>query len=224
MINTRMTLLATAFAAAFSAAPAQAFEAGDFIVRLGAARVTPNDDADCFNGPATGALGLSCIRPGVNNDNELGLTLEYMLTNSLGVQLLGSTPFNHDIVAELDGSNAGVVAKTKHLPPTLTLNYHMNTNGTVSPFVGAGVNYTWFFDENTTGVLDTLGIDDINLSDSWGLAGVAGFDMQLADDYLFSMQLYYIKISTEAHVGGGVGNSDVDVDPWAFFVGVGKKF
>lgn len=224
MIKTRMTLLATAFAAAISAAPAQAIEAGDFIVRLGAARVSPNDHGDCFDGPATGALGLSCIRPGVQADQQLGLQLEYMLSNHLGIELLGSTPFNHDIVAELDGANAGVVAKTKHLPPTLTVNYHFNPNGLFSPLVGVGVNYTHFFNENTTGVLDTLGVKDINLSDSWGMAGVVGFDMNLEDNYLFGMQLYYAQISTEAHVGGGVGNSDVDVDPWAFMVGFGKRF
>ncbi len=38
---------------------------------------------------------------------------------------------------------------TKHLPPTLTAQYHFDlANKKVHPFVGAGINYTHFFDED----------------------------------------------------------------------------
>jgi outer membrane protein len=218
MINNRLTVLAAALAAAFASVPAQAIEAGDLLVRLGPTRVNPNDSSDCFNGP--GAPG-ACTEGEVKNDNELGITLEYMMSDSLGVQLLASTPFNHKINASIDGNSVGVVGKTKHLPPTLTLNYHFNTEGTFVPFIGAGVNYTWFFDENTTGALNGL---DLNLSDSWGAAGIAGVDWQLEDDYLFSMEVWYAKIATEAHISGGIGSADVDIDPWIFKVSLGKKF
>ncbi len=223
MNSVTKTALAAALAAAFTAAPAMAYESGDFVVRLGGTKVTPNDDADCFDGATAAALG-SCLEPGVKNDSSLGIILGYMFTRNIGVQLLGAAPFDHDITANLDGTDLGVVAKTKHLPPTLTVNWHFSGLGSVVPYVGAGVNYTHFFNENTTGVLDDLGVKDINLSDSWGAAGVAGFDWMFGDDFMFNTTVYYLQIRPEAWIGSGVGNSDVDIDPWVVFAGLGKKF
>jgi outer membrane protein len=225
----KMAALGAAMAAVFTAAPVTAFEAGDIIVRVGGAKVTPDDSADGFDGPTAALLG-SKLEPGVQNDFKPSLIVGYMVTDNIGLQLLAAVPFEHDITANLDGTDLGKVAKTRHLPPTLTLNWHFDPIGVVSPFVGAGVNYTHFFDESTTGVLDALGntvndkIKNINLDDSWGAAGTVGFDADLGDNFLFNMTLYYIDIDTEAFVGGGVGNSDVDVDPWVLSTGFGYKF
>ncbi len=219
----RKTAAAAVLAAAVAATPAMAYESGDFIVRLGGTVVAPDDDADCFDGATAAALG-SCLEPGVKSDASLGIILGYMLTKNIGLQLLGAAPFNHQITAELDGAGLGVVAKTKHLPPTLTVNWHFSGLGSVVPYVGAGVNYTHFFNENTTGVLDDLGVKDINLSDSWGAAGVVGFDWVFEDDFMFNATVYYMQIRPEAWIGSGVGNSDVDVDPFVVFAGLGKKF
>ena len=51
---------------------------------------------------------------------------------------------------ELNGVNAG---STKHLPPTVSLQYHFRGNERVKPFIGAGLNYTIFFEEETRGPL-----------------------------------------------------------------------
>jgi outer membrane protein len=220
----KKTALSLATATVLTSATAMAHEAGDFIVRVGGAYVVANDSADCFDGPTAAALATDCLEPGVQNDIKMGLTLGYMFTDNIGVQLLGSAPFNHRITADLDGTGLGVVGRAKQLPPTLTLNWYFNQSGSFNPFVGAGVNYTHFFNENTTGALDALGVKKINLSDSWGAAGTAGFDWNFGDDFMLGVQMYYIKLSTEAHIGSGVGNSDVDVDPWVFFAGIGKKF
>jgi outer membrane protein len=224
----KMAALGAAIATVFASAPVTAFEAGDIIVRIGGAKVTPDDNATRFNGPALpGSLGLV---PGVQNDVKPSLIVGYMVTDHIGLQLLAAVPFEHDIVADLNGLDLGKVAKTRQLPPTLTLNWHFNKIGNAVPFVGAGVNYTHFFDEDTTGALDALGnaidpkIKNINLDDSWGAAGVAGFDVDLGENVLFNMTLYYIDIDTQAHIGGGVGNSDIDIDPWVISTGFGYKF
>lgn len=223
MNHLKKTALGAALATALLSAPAMAHEAGDFIVRLGGAYVSPNDSADCFNGPTAAALG-NCVEPGVKSDISLGITLGYMFTDNIGVQLLGAAPFNHQLTATIDGTDLGVVGKTKHLPPTLTANWYFNSDGAFNPFIGAGVNYTHFFNENTDGALKELGVTSINLSDSWGAAGTVGFDWNLGDNAMLGVQAYYIKIQTEAHIGSGVGNSDVDVDPWVYFAGLGYKF
>lgn len=216
-----LTVLAASAAvlAAVSAGPASALEAGDFIVRMGGALVSPNDSSDNFDGST--ATGLGSVKANVQSDVAVSLTLEYMLSKNIGVQLLGSSPFNHDISADLNGQNIGTVARTKHLPPTLTLNWHFGGLGKVVPHVGVGVNYIHFFNENTTGALNG---ESINLSDSWGVAGVAGVDFELDNNWVLNMQYFYAKAQTEAHVSGGWGNADVDIDPSVFLASIGKRF
>ena len=110
-----------------------AYEQGDKVVRIGAAMVHPAGD-----GALNGALD-------VGNNTQLGLDGTYMLNNQLGIGVLAATPFKHDIT--LNGKNIG---STKHLPPTVTLQYHFNTNTQFHPYVGAGVNYTQFFTERSS--------------------------------------------------------------------------
>src|SRR5690606_42037804 len=75
----------------------------------------------------------------------LGLNFAYMLTDKVGVELLAATPFSHDVGV------TGVLDKLgsiKHLPPTVSLVYYPLDNGSAfQPYVGAGVNFTCFFDE-----------------------------------------------------------------------------
>ena len=215
----KSAVLGAAFAASFVSVPVNAIEAGDFIVRIGGAVVDPNDSSESFDGPT--ATGLGSVKASVDNDAAISLTLEYMFTKNIGLQLLGSSPFNHDISATLNGQNLGRVAKTKHLPPTLTLNWHFSGMGNFVPHIGAGVNYLHFFNENTTGALES---ESINLSDSWGPAGLVGFDYELGDGWTFNMQYFYIKSKPEAHISGGWGNADVDLDPSVFVASFGKRF
>ena len=71
-------------------------------------------------------------------------TAEYFVRDNLGIELLAATPFSHEVT--LGGSiDAGTV---KHLPPTLSLNYHFPTNSVWKPYVGAGINYTIFLTRN----------------------------------------------------------------------------
>jgi outer membrane protein len=183
---------------------------GDLTVRVGAAHVAPNDDSSDLDGAEVS----------VDGSTSLGISLSYMLGERLGIGVLGAWPFEHDIkgAGTLDG--AGTVAKTKHLPPTVTLQYHFAPEASVRPFVGAGINYTKFFSEKTEGALDGV---DINLDDSWGWALEAGVDVDIASDWFLSGQIFYIAIDTTAELAG-VGNIDVDIDPWVFMASVGRTF
>ncbi len=215
------TLKFAVFSAALLAvvsAPTLAHETGDIIVRAGAAGVFPNDDSDSLN-----------AIPGANVTVEdtwsLGLTGTYMVTNQLGIGLLGAWPFKHDIEGDGTISNLDKVAEVKHLPPTLTLQYHFATRSNLHPYIGAGLNYTYFFDEETSGTLDGTKID---LESSFGFALEAGVDFEFNDGWLISGQVWYANIETEANIsGGGLGlneNIDVEIDPVIFMVGIGKKF
>ena len=82
------------------AASVTAYEAGDFIVRAGAANVDPNDDSDALELNGTALAGTEAE---VDDDTQLGLTFTYMLTNHIGVGLLAATPFEHDLKADMGG-------------------------------------------------------------------------------------------------------------------------
>lgn len=186
---------------------------GDLVLRVGAAHVAPNDDS----GELTGVVGA---RVGVDSTSSLGITLGYMFGERLGIGVLAAWPFEHDIVGRgaLDG--AGTVAMVKHLPPTVTLQYHFAPAATIRPFVGAGFNYTRFFSEKTEG----LGGIDIDLDDSWGWAAEVGVDVDVAGAWFLSGQIFYLAMDTRAELGGGLGGIDVDIDPWVFMASVGRTF
>jgi outer membrane protein len=194
--------------------PVSAYEAGDLILRAGPVGVLPTGDSETIDEIAPGAK--------VEADDawSLGLTGTYMFTDAIGVGVLAAWPFEHDIDAKGSISSLDKVGETKQLPPTVTLQYHFDTGNNIHPYIGAGVNYTFFFDEDTDGALDGL---DLDLDDSWGLAGEAGVDYELGNDWLITAQVWYIDIDTTAKLEG-VGKFDVDIDPWVVMIGVGKKF
>jgi outer membrane protein len=186
---------------------------GDLTVRVGVAHVSPNDDSGELSGVAGAEVG-------VDGATSLGISLTYMAGERIGVGVLGAWPFEHDIKGKGALAGAGTVAEAKHLPPTVTLQYHFAPQAGVRPFVGAGFNYTRFFSEKTRG----LGGASIDLDDSWGWALEAGVDVDIADAWALSGQLWYIAIDTTAKLGGGLGDIDVDIDPWVFMLSASRRF
>lgn len=215
------TRLFAALLASLAAASAQAWQAGDVIVRVGAAGVMPTGDGTIY--PAAGSTPAGKVE--ADDAWSLGLSLTYMATDNIGVGVLGAWPFKHDIKGTGDLAAAGTVADTKQLPPTVTLQYHFDTGSNLHPYVGAGLNYTAFFDTNTKGALTGTGLD---LDNSWGLAGELGVDLALQNDWSIGAQVFYMDIDTDATItGAGApldGTHQVSIDPWAVMVSVGKKF
>lgn len=189
----RFAPLAIALAFGGLAVPAFAQDAGQWTFSLGAHQVDPKSD----NG---GGINIdSNVRPTV--------TAEYFVRDNLGIEVLAALPFQHDI----NLSGAGKVASTKHLPPTVSLQYHFG-NGNVKPFVGAGINYTYFFSESTTGALAGT---KLSLDNSWGLAAHAGIDFKVGDKGAIRIDARWIDIDTDASVNGAKLGT-VHVDPLVY--------
>lgn len=200
---------------------AEGFGKGSLITRAGIAKVQPNDSSGEVTGIADSSVGVA-------SDTQLGLTFSYMLSDNVAIGLLASTPFSHDIKASGSLAALGNIAEATHLPPTFTLQYHFKNLNNVKPYIGLGLNYTIFFDENTTDSLDSaLGGDtDISLDDSLGLALEAGVDIQLSEDWYLNVAAWYIDIDTTAELKTDdiVRTVNVDIDPWVGMVGVGYRF
>ncbi len=223
----RMSLLA---AALLASAGASAYEAGDWIVRGGAVMVAPNDDSSNLDlaGAQLAGTGVE-----VDDNTQLLLNVTWMANEHVGVELLAATPFEHSVDSKgLPGLGLGLsdveVGSVKHLPPTLTvLWYPMESGAAFQPFIGAGINYTIFFQEDASGAAQAaLGARNLELDDSWGLAARAGFDYMLNDCWSLHAGVYYLGIDTKANLDTALGKVgvDVDINPWVYTVGLGYRF
>ena len=188
---TRSLGSALALGALFTAlaVPATAQSQGDWTLGVGVINVNPKSD----NGTLAGAAVT------IDDDTQLSLTGEYFIQDNLGIELLAATPFEHDI--SLGGTRIG---STKHLPPTLSLVYHLPTNSVITPFFGAGVNYTTFFKEKTP-------LGDLKLDDSVGLAATIGADWKVSDRGSLRLNVRYMDIDTDATLNGvAIGKAEID--------------
>lgn len=189
-----LPLLAVSLAAV--AAPAMAQSAGDWTLGVGVHQVDPKSD----NGKlANGTLPLT-----IDSDAKPSITFEYFVKGNLGIEVLGALPFKHEIAVK----GVGKVGQTKHLPPTVTLQYHFNSAGKVSPLLGVGLNYTTFFSEDTTG---PLAGSRLKLDDSFGLAVHAGLDFKVAGKGSLRVDVRWADIDTEVKVDGAkLGTANID--------------
>lgn len=227
----RKTLFTASVLAVALAAPfAQAHQAGDVILRAGAITVDPRENSDDIY---VGALGVSVpgTKATLNSDTQLGLNFAYMLTDKVGIELLAASPFNHDVgVAGMPGIYSGLngqLGELKHLPPTLSVIYYpLDSKSAFQPYVGAGINYTWFFDTELTSEAEGKGFSGLDIKDSWGLSAQVGMDYMLTDNIMLNAQVRYIDIDTTGTTsyGGAKVKVDLDVDPMVYMVGLGYKF
>lgn len=182
---------------------ASAYEEGDWLVRVGVGNVDPKSS----NGEVVS----------VDSGTALVFNGTYFFSPNVGLEILAATPFSHDIKLAEGGSKVG---ETKHLPPTFSLNYHFDTAGAFKPYVGAGLNYTLFFDEETTGDLAGL---SLSLDKSFGLAAQLGADIDVSDTMFVNAAVRWIDINTDAKLDGGLVE-EVEIDPIVFSLTLGWKF
>ncbi|WP_329742223.1 OmpW/AlkL family protein [Dyella sp. A6] len=184
---------------------AHAADAKSWVVHLGAHVVDPKSD----NGHLAG------MKASIGSDTQPTISAEYFFTPSWSAEVLAALPFRHTI--RLNGQKA---ATTRQLPPVIGVNYHFLPDAKISPFVGAGINYTRFFSTKGAGLLEGA---HVKIDNSWGAAAHAGVDVQLAPRWLFTADIRWISISGDVHVNGTrVGNAKVD--PWVYGVSVGYRF
>jgi outer membrane protein len=200
-MNTPAMLMAAAACAV--ATPAAMADAGDWMLRFGAHQVAPKSD----NSPI------------VNVDEGYSATISaaYFFTDNWAVEVLGALPFKHDINLNASG---GRVAETKHLPPTVTVQYHFRPDAPMfRPYVGAGLNATLFFDEKTTGALAG---SRLSLDNSFGPSVEIGADFQINDKWAINVQARWFDIDTDARLDGA-DLGTVEIDPIAIGVMVTRK-
>ena len=217
----KKTLLTIALLSSLSTA-AFANQAGDILIRGGATMVSPDSGkSTVLLSGADSGLELS-----VGDDTQLGLNFVYFFDSNWAVELLAATPFDHDIELHADGATT-LLADTKQLPPTLSVLYYFDTSSALKPYVGAGINYTVFFDNSFTSTYSEAGFSDLELNNSFGYSVQVGADYEIDKNWSVNVSARYIDISTDASFavsGDNIGSASVDVNPMVYSVMLGYTF
>lgn len=205
----RQALLLAAIAAGLSMTPAMAETAGTWTVGVGAGYVDPDSD--------NGTLLNGALKTEVDSDVRPIITGEYFVADNVGIELLAALPFHHDI--DLKGAGYSVIkAKTQLLPPTLSLQYHFdNVHANVKPFIGVGANYTTFFKERI------YNGGDLDIDDSWGVAGHAGVDFKINATDAVRIDARYIDLEPDVNLNGDkIGTAEIN--PWVYGISYVQRF
>lgn len=192
-----------------------------------------------FAGPADSAATLP--DPGTI---ELRLRALAVLpdTHASVTPLGGGIRIGAQLVPELDGTYffdshwavEAIAATTRHsvehipsytklggvwlLPPTVTAQYHFDPIGTVLPYVGAGVNYTFFY-----GVHNPPGLH-LDYGNNFGWALQAGFDVPLGSGgYYLNFDAKKLFLTTTANVNNGAIVAHTNINPWLVGVGLALR-
>ena len=153
-------------------------------------------------------LGTSDVKIGGSFVPELDFT--YFFTKNIAAELiLGTT--RHTV--KLDATELG---KVNLLPPTLNLQYHF-VGKQVTPYIGAGLNYTIFFNAKKTGA-------ELKYANKVGFSTQIGMDVKLNDKWFLNFDVKKIFLKTDVTVDNLVKLSGVKVNPFVFGIGVGTRF
>ena len=183
---------------------ASAQDTGNWLIR---GRVLHLDPA---NKDSTG-LGLS-----VNSKVFPEVDISYFFTPNFAAELILTYPQKHDI-----RSNGNDIGTLKHLPPTLSLQYHV-TGMALRPYVGAGINYTNFSAVKFSPAVATALGANVDRS-SFGLSLQVGVDVPVGGGWLLNLDVKKVQIRTDvSSFGTKVG--EFKVDPLLVSIGVGKRF
>jgi len=202
-------LLQSLSGAAFAAEAGK--NAGDLLVRLRGIGVVPDERST-----------ISAIGGSVDASNTVmpELDLTYFATKHIAFELIAAVT-KHTAVAR--GTAAGNVplGSVWLLPPTLTVQYHFLPDQKVSPYVGAGINYTHMFSvrKPATGPVTAL-----HYGDSVGPALQFGMDYDLGNRWSLNLDIKKVWIKSDVAINGGAINAKVHLDPLIIGAGFGYRF
>jgi outer membrane protein len=230
MKRTILSLLTGVALAALVAAPAFADSTDDsysqWQIHVRVVGVIPDSSGSTVNlaGTPVPASSLS-----ITNSVVPEVDASYFFTKNWAVEAICCvTP--HDISGS--GSLAGLkVGRVWAFPPTVLAQYHVTSFGALQPYVGAGVNYTWFFSQKAANQPDPnlLGaeVTGLHVHSTFGFALQAGFDYMI--DPHWGLNLDAKKLFLEPNYTAMVSNTvpvsgRANIDPWITGVGVTYRF
>ncbi|WP_331375741.1 OmpW/AlkL family protein [Sinorhizobium chiapasense] len=145
--------------------------------------------------------------------------ISYFFNENIAAELILGTTYAN-VYGSGSISTLGEIGKTWLLPPTLTLQYHFTDFGTFRPYVGAGVNYTLFYNQSGKSARS------LDVKNTFGVALQAGFDYMVDDHWgvNFDAKKIFLRPDFDANVGGTGVSGKAKLDPWLIGGGITYRF
>lgn len=223
----RMIVVAAAMLAATPAVAQAApvsdspLQRGAVLLRVRGIAVAPNEKS----GGIVPTFPAEHVKVSTSVMPEVDVT--YMASDRIGFELIAATTKHKASGQSGTTGTIGKLASTWVLPPTLTAQYHFNPRGHVRPYVGAGLNYSIFWNEKaSTGLRTAVGRTRVRMSDSFGWAAQAGVDVDISPRMFVNLDIKYIDLDTTARLStSAIGTQRVrlHLDPLVVGVGVGFR-
>lgn len=188
-------------------------QAGTIMIRIRAIGVIPLD-ADS---------SVSTIGGHVSTTAQAApeIDFSYFFTDNIAAELIAATT-RHTLTATGTALGNVDVGSTWVLPPTLTLQYHFMPHEQLSPYVGVGLNASFFWDTKAAGPT----ITGLSVNNSWGPAIQAGIDYNFSGHWFANLDVKQIFLNTAAHVSAGAVHIKAKdaLDPLVIGAGIGYRF
>jgi len=206
----RASLLGCALAGtALAQEPPRGKRAGDIVVGLGAIGVLPT------NGGNVSVIGG---QPTASNSASPQLDFTYFLRPNIALNLIAATT-RHDVTVQNSAIGNVRLGHVWALPPTLTLQYHPLPAARLSPYLGLGLNTTFFYGEG--GTLSPP-VTRSRLTTSVGVAVVAGVDYEIRPNWLANFDVKWVQMQPDVSVNSGLIRARADINP--FIIGASIRY
>lgn len=223
MKNTAKLLLVPAMLACGVAAQAQS--AGNWMIRGGATRITPNVSSGDLSAPS-----LAGSKASIGSSTRVAGGITYMLDNNIAIDLPVAVPFQHDISADGAVLGAGKIADVKALPVTLLAQWRfMEPTSAFRPYIGAGLTYAAFYGARTTSTLTAItggtpsNPTTMSIDSKWAATFAVGATVALSDNWFADATYTYTPLTTRATLSTGQ-TQDIQLNPNSLTFAIGYKF
>ena len=218
----KLTLVALAVV---TGSVAHAQSAGTWMARIGATGIYPQVDSGNLSPPA-----WPNTQTDVSSDWTLGGGVTYMITDNWSVDVPLALPFTHTLTGAGAIAGVGTIGTTKALPLTVWGQYRFGeAKAAFRPYLGAGLTYAYFYDENATNTLNALSGGTPSNPTTFSIESKFALGVQAGATYAFNERWFldgmvgytWLKNTTTLSTGQ---TQPMTLNPVSVAISVGYKF
>ncbi len=218
----KLSLVALALVAGSAA---QAQSAGTWMARVGAIGLYPQVSSGDLSPPA-----WPNTQTDVSSDWTLGGGITYMITDNWSVDVPLALPFTHTLTGAGAIAGVGTIGTTKALPLTVWGQYRFGeAKAAFRPYLGAGLTYAYFYDENATNTLNALSGGTPSNPTTFSIESKFALGVQAGATYAFNERWFldgvvgytWLKNTTTLSTGQ---TQPMTLNPVSVAISVGYKF
>lgn len=221
---------------------AHAQTAGTTVVSAGWFRLMPQSESVPLRTTNIGGAPVNIVSSGsgakIEDADTLALAVSYFFTDNISGELVAGIPPRHKVTGEGTLARFGELASVRQWSPAILAKYHFGTaQQRFRPYVGLGLNYTWFTDGKITSTQfsnATFGpgaTTSVKADSSWNPVFNIGATYAMTDRWILGLSVSYLPLKTKAtlntHTATGVpitSETSIKIRPVVTLLTVGYAF